>query len=527
MPEWTGWPTRKESHYGDRVIDCFVERPLSLQDMVDRALAERGDHEALVFEDKRLTWRELVRQSGAVATGLQKLGLSKGDRVVLHVGNCVEVVIAMYAVARLGAIAVPVSARERGPGLRYIVEHSGAACLFYDGETATALDGEAPIPTLLHRIDVHSTAYAAMLDNEIAAAAERTEEDTAVILYTSGTTGTPKGAMISNLNLVHSAMNFVECLKLGPEDRNLMAVPVSHVTGTIALVATTALARGCLVVMDHFRAEPCLKLLARERISFTVMVPAMYNLLLLRPEFAETDLSSWRVGGYGGSVMPQVTIEKLAAVLPNMQLVNAYGATETTSPSTIQIPSYALSHRDTVGVPAPNARIIAMDDNGREVARGETGELWISGPMVVPGYWRNPEVTAREFTGGFWHSGDIGSVDADGFVRVLDRKKDMVNRGGYKIYSAEVESVLVAHDAVLEAAIVAKPCPVLGERVHAFVVHKPEHPNLTEEMLDAYARSQLADYKRPETWSLRSEPLPRNANGKVVKRTLRDELLGV
>ena len=526
MPEWTGWKTRKETHYGDRVIDCFVDRPLSLQDMVARAGAERGDHEALIFEEQRLTWNDVIRQSGALATGLQKLGITKGDRVVLHVGNCVEVVIAMYAVARLGAIAVPVSARERGPGLRYIVEHSGAACMFIDGETEAALDGEAPISTLHHRIDVRSAAYTSMLDHEIATPADRGEEEIAVILYTSGTTGTPKGAMISNLNLVHSAMNFVECLGLGPEDRILMAVPVSHVTGTIALVATTALARGCLVVMDHFRAEPCLKLAAKERISFTVMVPAMYNLLLLRPEFAQTDLSHWRVGGYGGSVMPQVTIEKLAAVLPKMQLVNAYGATETTSPSTIQIPSYALSHRDTVGVPAPNARIIVMDDNGREVPRGETGELWISGPMVVPGYWRNPEATAREFTGGYWHSGDIGSIDADGFVRVLDRKKDMVNRGGYKIYSAEVESVLVAHDAVLEAAIVAKPCPVLGERVHAFVVHKPEHPNLTEETLAEYARSQLADYKRPETWSLRSEPLPRNANGKVVKRALRD-LLGV
>lgn len=526
MPEWTGWPTRKESHYGDRVIDCFVERPLSLQDMIERAVAERGDHEALIFEDQRLSWNDVVRQSGALATGLQKLGISAGDRVVLHVGNCIQVVIALYAVARLGAVAVPVSARERGPGLRYIVEHSGAACLFHDGETENALDGEAPIASLQHRIDVRGAAYAAMLDNPIAVAAVRTEEDTAVILYTSGTTGTPKGAMISNLNLVHSSMNFVECLALGPEDRFLLAVPVSHVTGTIALVASNTLARGCLVVMDHFRAEPCLKLMAQERISFTVMVPAMYNLLLLRPEFATTDLSHWRIGGYGGSVMPQVTIEKLAAVLPNLQLVNAYGATETTSPSTIQIPSYAFSHRDTVGVAAPNARIIIVDDNGREVPLGETGEIWISGPMVVPGYWRNPEATAREFTGGFWHSGDIGSIDADGFVRVLDRKKDMVNRGGYKIYSAEVESILVAHEAVLEAAIVAKPCPVLGERVHAFVVHKPENPELSEEALAAYARSQLADYKRPETWTLRSEPLPRNANGKIVKRALR-ELLGV
>ncbi len=525
MPEWNGWPTRRESHYGDRVIQCFAERPRSLHSMLEHAVETRADHEALVFEGQRLTWGQICRRSGALAGALQALGVNQGDRVVLHVGNTVPVILALYALARLGAIAVPVSARERGPGLRYIVEHSGAVCMLVDGETEAALDGEAPVATLRHRIDIRSPEFATMLEHASVPAAEQADEDVAMILYTSGTTGRPKGAMITNLNLVHSALNYVLCLKLGPEDRLLLCVPVSHVTGTIALVATAAQARGCLVMMDHFRAEPALKLMARERVTFTIMVPAMYNLILLRPEFAETDLSSWRVGGYGGAIMPQVTIEKLAEALPNLELVNAYGATETTSPSTIQIPTYALSHRDTVGVPAPNAHIVVMDDNGREVPRGETGEIWTSGPMVIPGYWQNPEATAREITGGYWHSGDIGSIDAEGFVRVFDRKKDMINRGGYKIYSAEVENVLVSHEAVLEAAIIAKPCPVLGERVHAVVVHKPDHPQLDEATLAGFVGPLLADYKRPETWTLRAEPLPRNANGKVLKRALRD-LLG-
>jgi len=180
------------------------------------------------------------------------------------------------------------------------------------------------------------------------------------------------------------------------------------------------------------------------------------------------------------------------------------------------------AHADSVGVALPTADIRVMDDDGREVESGQTGELWIGGPMVVPGYWANPEPTAASFTAGYWHSGDLGSVDAEGYVRVFDRKKDMLNRGGYKIYSVEVENVLMAWPGMVEAAIVGRPCPVLGERVHAFV-HAPGQAR-DDTALRAFCAARLADYKVPETVSWSDQPLPRNANGKLMKRLLRDQL---
>ena len=276
------------------------------------------------------------------------------------------------------------------------------------------------------------------------------------------------------------------------------------------------------IVLPEFKAADFVALIERERITHTLMVPAMYNLCLLVPDVAARDLSSWRVGGYGGAPMPVPTIDALSERLPGLVLINAYGATETTSPTTMMPSGLTRDHADTVGVALPCAEIVVMDDDGREVPAGQVGELWIGGPMVVPGYWDNPEATAASFTAGFWHSGDLGSVDVDGFVRIFDRKKDMLNRGGFKIYSVEVENALMAFPGVVEAAIVARPCPVLGERVHA-VVHAPGIA-ADDEALRAHCRRLLADYKVPETVTWASAPLPRNANGKVLKRLLRDSV---
>jgi acyl-CoA synthetase (AMP-forming)/AMP-acid ligase II len=251
------------------------------------------------------------------------------------------------------------------------------------------------------------------------------------------------------------------------------------------------------------------------------MVPAMYNLCLLQADFAAHDLSAWRIGGYGGAPMPIATIERLAASIPGLKLINAYGATETTSPSTMMPGELTADHIDSVGLPCPGTRIAVMDAEGRELPRGEIGEIWIGGAQVIKGYWNNPKATAESFTGGFWHSGDLGSIDADNFVRVFDRQKDMINRGGLKIYSAEVESVLAGHPAVVESAILAKPCPVLGERVHAVIVTREE---VSGDALRAWCAQRLSDYKVPETITLTSDPLPRNANGKVMKRQLREAL---
>jgi acyl-CoA synthetase (AMP-forming)/AMP-acid ligase II len=252
------------------------------------------------------------------------------------------------------------------------------------------------------------------------------------------------------------------------------------------------------------------------------MVPAMYNLCLHQADLSAFDLSAWRVGGYGGAPMPAATIERLAKALPGLGLMNAYGATETTSPATIMPPDQTARRRLSVGRPIAGAEICIMDEEGREVPAGETGEIWIRGAMVVPGYWRNPEADMREFAAGFWKSGDIGAIDADGYVHVLDRKKDMVNRGGHKVFTAEVESTLVAFPGVIEAAVIAKPCEILGERVHAVLSVKPGE--VEEAALMAHCAARLADYQCPETYSLREALLPRNANGKIIKRQLKAEL---
>ncbi|OYU83665.1 MAG: hypothetical protein CFE45_26275 [Burkholderiales bacterium PBB5] len=314
---------------------------------------------------------------------------------------------------------------------------------------------------------------------------------------------------------------------LGATDRSALAVPASHVTGLVATVLSMLAVGGCIVIVPVFKAADFLALMAAERVTHTLMVPAMYQLCLLQPGLASTDLGAWRVGGYGGAPMPVATIDALASALPGLTLLNAYGATETTSPTTMMPRGQTRRHADTVGVALPAARVMVVDEHGHELPPGETGELWIAGPMVVPGYWANPEATAASFTAGYWHSGDLGSVDAAGYVRVFDRKKDMLNRGGYKVYSVEVENVLMAWPGMVEAAIVGRPCPVLGERVHAFV-HVDPALNGGEQhtaALRAFCAERLADYKVPETVTWRAEPLPRNANGKLMKRLLREQLL--
>jgi long-chain acyl-CoA synthetase len=319
-------------------------------------------------------------------------------------------------------------------------------------------------------------------------------------------------------------LNYMYSMKMGPNDRTLMAVPASHVTGLIANVMLAWQAQCTLIVMAEFKARAFLDLAARERMTHTVIVPAMYNLCLLQPDFASFDLSSWRIGGYGGAPMAETTIAALAQKLPNLGLHNCYGSTETASPVTILPSKFAAERPDSTGFTLPCGEIIVMDEEGREVPRGASGELWIRGAMVVPGYWANPEATEQSFVAGYWRSGDVGSIDANGFVRIFDRVKDMLNRGGFKIYSVEVENVLLEHPAVVESAIVGKPCPVLGERVHAFVCLKEANLVGTDE-LRRFCAERLADYKVPESFTLSTKPLPRNANGKLLKREMREQLI--
>ena len=454
-------------------------------------------------------------------------GVAQGDRVALLLGNRIEFVLVLFAAAHLGAVSVPISTREQAPGLAYMLNHCGARLVVHEAELGGLLPTSGAAPALQVRVAVGASAgsvtFASLLtDDLVPPLVQVGEEDTAVIMYTSGTTGQPKGAMQTQLGIVHSSMHFQIAMGLGPGDCSIAAVPLSHVTGLVGLITTMVRAAGKLVIMPAFKAADFLLLAERERMTHSLMVPAMYNLCLLRPDFARHDLSHWRIGAYGGAPMPVATINTLAATVPSLMLMNCYGSTETTSPATLMPPGQTAAHNDTVGRPLACVDMLVMDAQGQQLPADTLGEIWIRGPMTVKGYWNNPEGTAAAFSAGYWRSGDIGSIDAQGYVKVVDRMKDMINRGGYKIYTIEVENVLYQHPAVQECAIVSKPCPVLGERVHAFVSLKAA---TSAAELRNFCVARLSDYKVPESFTLGDTPLPRNANGKLVKQEMRARLL--
>ena len=526
--------TRLEAWGNDRLVRCFVDRPTNFLSMLQTAVSRFPTRKALVFECQHWTYQEVWRSVEHYAQVLHHLGIKPQDRVVLFVSNRAEFFFLLFAIQYLGAIAVPVGIREQRPGLTYIMNQCKAKAVVFDLGLAERIPVKADVDSLEHRIciDVDTSDQLAfstqtvVLPNLLAKQSHveipifvADQFDVAAILYTSGTTGNPKGAMITHANIVHSALHYEYGMHLTENDSSMLAVPASHVTGLIAIIAAMVQVGGATLIMREFKAKQFLEFAAKENMTHTLMVPAMYSLCLLEPSFSAEALKHWRIGGYGGAPMPVPVIEQLAKHLPNLDLRNAYGATETTSPVTLIPAGMNDAHLDSVGRVLPCADVRIMNDAGQEVPFGETGELWINGPMVVPGYWDNPEATAQSFTAGYWHSGDLGCMDEEGFVKIFDRKKDMLNRGGFKIYSVEVENCLMGIPGVLEAAIVGKPCAVLGERVHAFI-YAPNQ-SVSQEVVTAHCKQALADYKVPETVTWLDTPLPRNANGKVMKRKLR------
>lgn len=511
---------RRETHFDARVVRCYAQRAHSVLEMFERSRARGPLRDALIFEGQRWSWQALHEQAARLAHHLSVQGVAQGDRVVLWVSNRPEFILSLLACLQCGAIAVPVSVREQGPGLAFILAQCAARAVVYDDALAHRLPSTTDAPALRLRLGAEAARQICESTGpQLDTVPPVSEEDTAAILYTSGTTGRPKGAMLSHLGIVHSSIHYEQIMRLGPDERAALAVPASHVTGLVALITAMWQVGGALVILPQFKASEFIAIAARERVTYTMLVPAMYALCLLQPEFGQADLSAWRIGAYGGAPMPEATIQSLARTVPGLTLMNAYGSTEVTSPATAMPIGDQAAHLDSVGKALPCVDIVVVDDDGIEVAPGQTGELLIGGPMTVRGYWDNPQASAKEFVGGYWRSGDLGAVDAQGYVKIFDRKKDMINRGGYKIWSVEVENTLVGFPGVIEAAAVGVPCPVLGERVHAFVHATVPSPDPVA--LRDWCAQSLADYKVPETITVRPDPLPRNANGKLLKREMR------
>jgi long-chain acyl-CoA synthetase len=474
-------------------IARYTDRPPTLVAMLRATVERAGDREAIVeLGGPRLSYRELWDRAGRVAGGLKAAGIGADDRVAIRLGNGADWVLAFWGAQLLGAIVVPVNTRFAEKEVTYVLEDSGAAFVFEDG--AELPDGEP-------------------FEGDGAA-----PDDVAAIFYTSGTTGFPKGAMLTHANFLSNCETARRVVGL-PRDtelRTLVSVPLFHVTGCNSQLLVACDLGGTTVIMPTFEVKAFLEAIAAERIDMLTTVPAIYWLAINQPEFASTDVSHVRWASYGGAPIAPELVRRIMDAFPNANVGNGFGLTECSSIATYLPHDYAEARPETVGFAAPVVDLDLLDPDEEGA-----GELLIRGPNVCAGYWRKPEQTAETFVDGWLHTGDVAKIDADGFVQIVDRKKDMINRGGENVYCVEVENALAGCPGVGEVAVVGVPDSMMGEKVGAVIVPAPSHQFDVDVVL-ARAREQLADFKVPQYVSVRAEPLPRNPGGKVLKAQLRD-----
>lgn len=522
-PPSADFATRHESHFGDRVVCCFPERPRNYFAMVEAAASRNPDGEAIVFGDQRMSWSEVAARSRAFAYGLASLDIKAGDRLALLLGNRPEFIIAYFACSLSGVILVAINPRENAAGVEHVLRHSGARAIVYEAASEEKLGAE--LKQELIRISPDAGADAALMSELCRNAPEIifpevVEEQVISLAYTSGTTGTPKGVRFTHLGVIHAAMYYAHCVGLTEKDRSIVSMPLAFTGGMVSALAPIVYCGGTILLMEEFKAHKFLEFAAAEKMTYALMVPTMYALCLRQPEIDDYDLSSWRNGTFGAAPMPVATLEQVLRKYPHLRLMNSYGATEAGGPAVFMKAEYTADRLDSVGQAFPGVKLAVMDEAGRELPAGTVGELWIQGPAVSPGFWRDPERTTDEYHGGWWRSGDIATLDEDGFLRLVDRRADMINRGGYKISSIQVENALYTHPDVLECVVVGKKDELLGERVHA-VVYLNNKEILAQDIIE-YSQSKLPKYKSPETVQISYAPLPRSANGKILKRLFRE-----
>ncbi len=462
---------------------------------------------ALVFGDTVRTFAELDARSDRLAAGLAARGVGRGDRAALLMHNGTEMVEALFAIHKAGGCAVPINFRLVAEEVAYIRADCGAKvaiagpelldCEGFEGVESVLADAadDAPPPTPIE------------------------DGDLAFLMYTSGTTGRPKGAMLTHSNLVASTLAWTDAIGAGPEDVWMSGQPLFHIGGLNGLLPFINLGATSIInPTTGFDPEWSVERLLRHRVSRCVFVPTQWREICTLPRSVELSASPLRTAIWGGSAAPRATIELMERTLPRAQIVNAYGQTEM-SGTTTMLKGEPLRKLGSVGKPIRGIEARIVDEEGSEVPRGEVGELVYRGPFVMQGYFGNPEETARAMEGGWFHSGDLLREDEEGFLYVVDRKKDMIISGGENVYPAEVERVIAAHPAVADVAVIGVAHPRWVETPVAVVVPAGGAEPDAEEIL-AHCRDHLAGYKKPAAVFFADE-LPRNAAGKVLKGALR------
>ncbi|MBD0860025.1 AMP-binding protein [Gordonia sp. zg691] len=535
-----------------RPADIDTEFATAL-DIFDAAVEEAAEVPAIKYFDGVLTYRDLDTASDALADHLLRQGFSTGDRLAVYVQNNPAFVIGLIGAWKAGGAAVAVNPMNKARELEYLLSDSGAVALLcldtlYDdvargvladaaGAVATtvtvsALDGQTRDDTRLFSGLTRSTPAGTVALSSLIDGYDRTRppratpapDDLAVLTYTSGTTGKPKGAMNTHRNLAFNAQTYRDWIGLTGDDVILGVAPLFHITGLVGHAMIAMLLRAPLVLTHRFAPEVMVDAIREHRPTFTVGSITAYIALADSGGAQPGDFESLRALYSGGAPIAPAVADRLEGVF-GAYIHNIYGLTETNSPSHavpfgVKAPVDKESGALSVGVPVFNTVVRVVDDNGKDVAVGEIGEFATSGPQVVPGYWNRPEATAESIPGGELLTGDVGFMDADGWYYLVDRKKDMINASGYKVWPREVEDVLYGHPAVAEAAVIGVPDEYRGETVKAFVSLQPGKSAESAELV-AFCKEQMAAYKYPREVEIVGE-LPKTATGKILRRTLRD-----
>ena len=514
---------------------------MNTTDFLNIATAICPDKLAVIFEDKQYTFVQLNERVNRLASALAKLGVTKGDRVAILQVNCTQCVETYFAVAKLGAIYVPLNFRARENELTYMLNSSESNTLLSGGRYAKLVNSMRPnVASLRNLICIDDKVDGTLYYEDLMASASADEvvtevedTDTTILMYTAGTTGFPKGVMLTHNSFTVYMMENVTPADPVSEERNILTVPLYHIAGIQAMMASVYGGR-TLVMERQFEAKEWMELVERWQVNRAMMVPTMLKQLIDHPDFKQHDLSSLRVITYGAAPMPLPVIKKALELFPGVSFINAFGQTETASTITSLSPEdhvfegteeekeKKLKRLSSIGRPMSDIEMKVIDEDGRDLPEGEVGEIVARGPRVMAGYWKDEEKTSKTIDKDGWvHTGDMGYVDEAGYFFLSGRATDMIIRGGENISPEEIEGVLLSNSKIEDVAVIGVPHDVWGEEPKAIVILKSGEETTAEEIIE-YCRTRLASFKKP-TSVVFVDSLPRNPMGKILKRELREK----
>ena len=487
------------------------------------------DHEAIVYHHQRLTYSQLQKRLNQLANGLRKLGIAPGERVLIALDNCPEFILSYFAIMQIKGVLVPVNSHYTFNEFSTIVKDVSPVAVITDQPTIPVFtELKAKIGSLREIIIIRSPGANSgflsfeqiIYDNEDSFNFTETygRDEVVDLLYTHGPTGTPKAAVLTNNNLYSNAIAFAELCRLTPEDRSLLVAPAYHSAAQTCVMNASLMTGATIIVHDGWTGpEVVLRSIQEENITFFYGPPTIYALLVNYPELQHFDTSSWRVAYTGAAPLPPEVFHEFEEKF-GFQICEGYGLTET-SPVVCANPVDGIKKLGSVGPPIPGVEVKIVDYEDKEVPTGQVGEIVVKGPNVMKGYYNRAEETNWVMRNGWFHTDDLGYMDSDGYLFVIDRKKDLIIRGGLNVHPREVEDVLYTHPKIFDVAIVGVPDLVWGEEVMAIILLRPGEEMDPKEVKD-FCRDKLARYKIPRYVHFVDE-MPKTSSGKILKNELK------